>query len=79
MKKSAAGTGGLKAVASYVYDIRGLRVESVKDSGVTYYQYGLSGELLWSDDGSIQEKFVYANATIWAMSTPARNCRFSPV
>jgi RHS repeat-associated protein len=66
VKKSAAGTDGLKAIASYAYDIRGLRVESVKDSGVTYYQYGLKGELLWSDDGSTQEKYVYANAKIWA-------------
>ena len=66
VKKSAAGTDGLKAIASYAYDIRGLRVESVKDSGVTYYQYGLNGELLWSDDGSTQEKYVYANSTIWA-------------
>jgi RHS repeat-associated protein len=66
VKKSAAGTDGLKAIASYAYDIRGLRVESAKDSGVTYYQYGLKGELLWSDDGSTQEKYVYANSTIWA-------------
>ncbi len=66
VKKSVTGTDGLKAVASYRYDIRGLRVESLKDSGVTYYQYGLNGELLWSDDGSTQEKYVYANAAVWA-------------
>ncbi len=66
VKKSVAGTDGLKAIASYAYDIRGLRVESVKENGTTYYQYGLSGELLWSDDGSTQEKYVYANAAIWA-------------
>jgi RHS repeat-associated protein len=66
VKKSVTGTDGLKAIASYAYDIRGLRVESVKDSGTTYYQYGLTGELLWSDDGSTQEKYVYVNAVIWA-------------
>ena len=79
------GTDGLKAIVSYAYDIRGLRVESIKASftdedcktreaelqsssatGATYYQYGLSGELLWSDDGSTQEKYVYVNAVIWA-------------
>jgi hypothetical protein len=30
VKKSSAGTSGLKAIAAYVYDIRGLRVESIK-------------------------------------------------
>jgi RHS repeat-associated protein len=74
VKKSASGTDGLKAIAFYAYDIRGLRVESVKDSSTTYYQYGLKGELLWSDDGSTQEKYVYANATIWAeVRTEAEN------
>jgi len=79
VKKSSAGTKGLKAIAAYVYDIRGLRVESIKtgsadedgssatDSGTTtYYQYGLNGELLWTDDGTTQEKYIYARATIWA-------------
>jgi RHS repeat-associated protein len=79
VKKSAAGTDGLKEIAAYVYDIRGLRVESIKtgsadedgssatDSGTTtYYQYGLNGELLWTDDGTTQEKYIYARATIWA-------------
>jgi RHS repeat-associated protein len=79
VKKSSAGTKGLKAIAAYVYDIRGLRVESIKtgsaddtgssasDSGTTtYYQYGLNGELLWTDDGTTQGKYIYAHATIWA-------------
>jgi len=49
-----------------------LPCSSGSDSGTTtsatttYFQYGLNGELLWSDDGTTQEKYIYAHATIWA-------------
>jgi hypothetical protein len=44
----------MKIIVFYVYDIPGLHVDDVKENGVTYYQYGLSDDLLWSDDGSTQ-------------------------
>ncbi len=63
---STKGTTGLKAVARYSYDIRDLRVQTTKGSTVYYYQYDLSGDLLWTEDGKVQRKYIEALGQIWA-------------
>jgi RHS repeat-associated protein len=59
-------TSGNNDVASYVYDIRNLRVAQTKAGVTTYYQYDQKGDILWSDDGTTNIKYVEALGETWA-------------
>jgi RHS repeat-associated protein len=67
-----AGTASLQQSAQYIYDIRDLRVATVKPYATTYTQYDTSGDLLWHDDGKETTKYIEALGQIWAeVRTPA--------
>jgi RHS repeat-associated protein len=61
-----AGSASLQSVAQYTYDIRDLRVETVKPVTTTYTQYDQSGDLLWHDNGTQTRKYIEALGQIWA-------------
>jgi RHS repeat-associated protein len=61
-----SGSASLQAVAQYSYDIRDLRIETIKPAATTYTQYDQSGELLWHDDGTTTTKYIEALGQIWA-------------
>jgi RHS repeat-associated protein len=66
VRKSAKGTDSLVNVARYVYDIRGLRVESIKQGSVAYTQYDASGDIIWRKDGELSIRYVQALGETWA-------------
>jgi RHS repeat-associated protein len=61
-----SGSASLKSVAQYTYDMRDLRIETVKNTGTVYTQYGLVGELLWHEDETTQTKYIEALGQTWA-------------
>ena len=61
-----AGSASLQSVAQYTYDIRDLRVETVKPVTTTYTQYDQSGDLLWHDNGTQTRKYIEALGQTWA-------------
>ena len=61
-----AGSTSLQSVAQYKYDIRDLRVETVKPVSTTYTQYDQTGDLLWHDNGTQTRKYIEALGQIWA-------------
>jgi len=65
-KHGKAGSGSLKSTASYAYDIRDLRVQTVKAGETTYYQYDQYGNLVWTETSTTTTKYVQALGQIWA-------------
>ncbi len=63
---SLQGANGIKTAARYAYNIRDLRIQTTKGSTVSYYQYDLSGDLLWTEDGIQQRKYIEVLGQIWA-------------
>ena len=61
-----SGSSNLKTVARYTYDIRNLRVASSKAGVTTYYQYDVSGDLIYSEDGSTVHTYIHALGQVWA-------------
>jgi len=66
VKRGKAGVDSLKTAASYVYDIRDLRVMTTKAGATTYYQYDQSGDLLWTECGGENTKYVQDLGQVWA-------------
>jgi len=66
VKHKVSAVGAMTDVASYVYDVRGLRVSQTKAGVTTYYQYDQKGSLIWSDDSTTQTKYVEALGEPWA-------------
>jgi len=61
-----AESASLQSVAQYTYDMRDLRVETVKPVATTYTQYDQSGDLLWHDNGIQTRKYIEALGQTWA-------------
>jgi RHS repeat-associated protein len=61
-----SGSASLQSVAQYTYDLRDLRVETVKPVATTYTQYDQTGDLLWHDNGAQTRKYIEALGQIWA-------------
>ena len=66
VKHSTAGSGGLRLVADYSYDMRDLRVVTTKPEGTTYYQYDTSGDLIWKSEAGNSTKYIQALGETWA-------------
>ena len=66
VKHSTAGSGGLRLVADYSYDMRDLRVVTTKPEGTTYYQYDNTGDLIWKSEAGNSTKYIQALGETWA-------------
>ncbi|ULQ59742.1 RHS domain-containing protein [Brucepastera parasyntrophica] len=67
VEKSRKGIQGLTEIAAYTYDVRGLRVKTVKPGGGTEYtQYDQAGNLIWKEGKAGQCRYIRAGNTLWA-------------
>ena len=66
VEKSKAGSAALTMVARYTYDIRDLRIKTVKPGATTYTQYDPSGDIVWSEKGGETVTYVQALGQTWA-------------